>query len=127
MNNPVDENKCPDQIGIGNQIIEIYNPQDYPFGALSNNFYHPITINNKKYDTVTNYVLSELLITEYDKTLMRNSKIVIKNMENKKIIDAIDFLINNRSKMEKLEEIKEGNTQKSPKVRLEFPNVLEDC
>jgi len=41
-------------------IIDLFNPNDNPFGRLSNNSYHPIIINGKKYDTVTNYIYSNI-------------------------------------------------------------------
>ena len=38
--------------------IKLFNPNDQPFGNLSNNSSHEMTINGKKYMTVTNYIYS---------------------------------------------------------------------
>lgn len=44
-------------------IIKIYNPKDTPFGQLSNNSPHSIIINGKRWNTVTNFIFSNLLVT----------------------------------------------------------------
>ena len=46
-----------------NDILKLYNPNDMPFGQLSNNYVSRLNINGKKWQSVTNYVLSNLLIT----------------------------------------------------------------
>ena len=52
--------------------IKLFNPNDKPFGRLSNNSYHPITINGKNYPTVTNYILSNMLSTPIWKQILQN-------------------------------------------------------
>jgi predicted NAD-dependent protein-ADP-ribosyltransferase YbiA (DUF1768 family) len=44
-------------------VIKIYNPKDFPFGPLSNNYVNFMVINGKQYGTVTNYILSNMMIT----------------------------------------------------------------
>jgi len=45
------------------QVIKIYNPKDAPFGQLSNNSLQFMVIDDKRWSTVTNYILSNMLIT----------------------------------------------------------------
>ena len=75
-------------------IIELFNPNDKPFGRLSNNAYHPMVINEKKYDTVTNYIYSSMLTTHMFRVIVQNTKIVVVKGVNTELIEAIDFLIN---------------------------------
>ena len=48
-------------------MIEFFNPNDKPFGALSNQMIVPIEINGKVYQTPDHYVYSELLHNPYHK------------------------------------------------------------
>jgi len=72
----------------------LFNPNDKPFGRLSNNSYHPITINGKKYPTVTNYILSNMLSTPVWKKILQNTEIGGAKGGNNELIKAIDFFIN---------------------------------
>jgi hypothetical protein len=56
-------------------IIRIYNPLSKPFGPLSNNYIHPIVINNKVWLTVTNFILSNMLTTPIYQLALQNSPI----------------------------------------------------
>ena len=51
--------------------IKIFNPRQKPFGMLSNNAYFPITIQGKKYKTVTHYIYSNLLCEGIYQNLVR--------------------------------------------------------
>ena len=82
--------------------IKLFNPNDKPFGRLSNNSYHPITINGKNYPTVTNYIFSNMLVTSTWKTILQNTEISGAKCGNNELIKAIDFFI---------DPIKENNTQ----------------
>ena len=73
-------------------IIELFNPNEKPFGMLSNNSYHPMTINGKKYDTVTNYIFSNMLTTPMFRSVIQNTKIGDVKGLNTELIEAIDFL-----------------------------------
>lgn len=73
--------------------IELFNPNDRPFGALSNNAYHPMTIDGKKYDTVTNYIYSNMLTTPTFRTIVQFAKIKGTSGLNQELMTAIDFLI----------------------------------
>jgi predicted NAD-dependent protein-ADP-ribosyltransferase YbiA (DUF1768 family) len=73
-------------------IIELFNPNEKPFGMLSNNSYHPMTINGKKYDTVTNYIYSNMLTTPMFRSVIQNTKIGEVKGVNTELIEAIDFL-----------------------------------
>ena len=74
--------------------IKLFNPNDKPFGRLSNNSYHPITINGNNYPTVTNYILSNMLITPMWKKILQNTEIGGAKGGNNELIKAIDFFIN---------------------------------
>lgn len=43
--------------------LKIYNPNDFPFGPLSNIASHEMIIDSKRWPTVENYILSNMLIT----------------------------------------------------------------
>ena len=73
-------------------IIDLFNPNDKPFGRLSNNSYHPMIINGKKYDTVTNYIYSNMLTTPILRTMVQNAKIGDVKGINKELMESIDFL-----------------------------------
>jgi predicted NAD-dependent protein-ADP-ribosyltransferase YbiA (DUF1768 family) len=78
-------------------IIELFNPNDKPFGRLSNNSYHPMTIDGKKYDTVTNYIYSNMLTSNTLRNAVQTAKIGVASGVNKELMTAIDFLIVNKS------------------------------
>lgn len=79
-------------------IIELFNPNDKPFGKLSNNAYHPIIIDGKKYDTVTNYIYSNILTTPTLRMLLQNTKISGASGVNQELMNAIDFLLEDNTK-----------------------------
>ena len=74
--------------------IKLFNPNDKPFGRLSNNSYHPITINGKNYPTITNYILSNMLSTPIWKQILQNTEISGAKGGNNELLKAIDFFIN---------------------------------
>ena len=83
-------------------VIRLYNPNDKPFGLLSNNSYHPITIDGKKYSTVTNYIFSNMLINPSNKNLLQNAEITGSSGANQELLTAINYIINLRKpEMEK--------------------------
>jgi predicted NAD-dependent protein-ADP-ribosyltransferase YbiA (DUF1768 family) len=55
--------------------IKIYDAEDFPFGPLSNNFNHEITIDNNNYPTVSNYIYSNMLIKPLYKIMIQNAQI----------------------------------------------------
>lgn len=85
----------------GEQIIKIYNPQEKPFGHLSNNWYYPIRINDKIYPTVTNYILSNMVTTPLYQIILQNAKIMPSNRnidfysKVQKLVDKIEKNQNN--------------------------------
>lgn len=52
-------------------VIKFFNPKEKPFGVLSNNYTHFMTINGKQWRTVTNYVYANLLKTPMFKEQIR--------------------------------------------------------
>lgn len=64
------------------KILTIFNPRDVPFGPLSNNAIYFMNIDNKKWPTVTNYVLSNMLITPMYRNILATAKI---DGNNKKV------------------------------------------
>ena len=74
-------------------IIELFNPNDRPFGGLSNNAYHPMKIDGKNYDTVTNYIYSNMLTTPMIRSVVQHAKIKGTGGENQELMSAIDYLI----------------------------------
>lgn len=51
--------------------IKIYNPNDTPYGKLSNNFIDIMRIDNMLWPTVTNYIYSNLVTTPIYKTILQ--------------------------------------------------------
>ena len=98
--------------------IELFNPNDKPFGKLSNNAYHPMTIDGKKYDTVTNYIYSNMLTTPMLRNIVQNTKIREVRGINNDLMDAIDYLLvgepkkEDRPKPVTKEEIEKANREK---------------
>ncbi len=72
-----DENpEVPLNLTISPDIkIKIYNPSDVPFGMLSNNAMVPMVIDGKVWNTVTNYVYSNLLINPIDRLILQKAPI----------------------------------------------------
>ena len=56
-------------------IINIYNTKDVPFGQLSNNYPHSMVIDDKRWNTVTNYTLSNMLTTPLYKSIIQYADI----------------------------------------------------
>lgn len=58
-----------------NNVIKIYNPLDFPFGHLSNNYIQDLVIEEKRYPSVTNYIFSNMLITPIYKLILQEAPI----------------------------------------------------
>jgi predicted NAD-dependent protein-ADP-ribosyltransferase YbiA (DUF1768 family) len=64
-------------------VIKIFDPRDKPYGKLSNNYVHPMVITKKisidkesteEWNTVSNYIYSNLLRIPVYKNIVKNSK-----------------------------------------------------
>ena len=53
-------------------FLKIYNPNDKPFGPLSNNKVYPMKIDGEMWNTVTNYILTNLLTTPLYRAALRD-------------------------------------------------------
>ena len=53
--------------------LKIYNPDDFPFGALSNIAPHEMQIDSKRWKSVESYIRSNLLITPLYKLNIQNA------------------------------------------------------
>ena len=76
-----------------NETLKIYNPQDIPFGPLSNNYLSPINIDGLFYPTITNYILSNLFIVPMDRMIMQMAP--IKGKPNIDVEEKLKHIINN--------------------------------
>lgn len=74
----------------------IYSPKDIPFGPLSNNYKRRMRLDEKLYETVTNYVYSQLLNTPQYKLSIQKSKIFPRN----KAKNALHIIANVEAKIE---------------------------
>lgn len=72
------------------KVTKLLNPNDKPFGKLSNNAYYPMVINDKKYPTVTNYILTNMLTTPLYRTNIQNASIKGKKKINVELVNTID-------------------------------------
>ena len=55
--------------------VEFFNPNDIPFGELSNNLISDLYIDNKHWKSVTNYVYSNIVHYNLYKNIIHNSKV----------------------------------------------------
>lgn len=72
-------------------VIKLYNPNDMPFGRLSNHSLSYLNINNRVYNTVTNYILSNMLNTPLYRQIIENAPITqpVKNTDIETKVKAI--------------------------------------
>ena len=75
------------------ETVKIYNSNDKLFGKLSNNSYHPITINGKNYSTITNYIFSNMLTKPSLKLILQYTEIKGSGGINPELMNAINQLI----------------------------------
>jgi predicted NAD-dependent protein-ADP-ribosyltransferase YbiA (DUF1768 family)/ubiquitin C-terminal hydrolase len=76
------------------KMIKLMNPNDVPFGMLSNHSTHNMIIDGEEYKTVTNYIYSNMLTTPIYKNVIRNMTINYSSSNaNKNLLKTIDFLI----------------------------------
>lgn len=92
--------------------LKIYNPNDFPFGPLSNIANHEMIINSKRWPTVENYILSNMLITPLYRLALQTAPIKGKtrktNIEEKlkQIVARIKTLQKRNINTEELENIR---------------------
>lgn len=81
--------------------LKLYDPSVLPFGQLSNNYFHTMTVNGKRYPTVTNYILSNTVSVPMHKTILSTTKLS-KNTNTMSNI-VIEFIIDKaiRASMQK--------------------------
>lgn len=70
----IDKTRVP-FVTKSDQTIKIYNPNEQPFGPLSNNYRHVLSVGKKQWSTPTNYILSNMLITPIYRLAIQNAKI----------------------------------------------------
>jgi predicted NAD-dependent protein-ADP-ribosyltransferase YbiA (DUF1768 family) len=56
-------------------VIYIYDNKNIPFGPLSNNYFNYFDLYGKKWTTVTNFILSNMLINETYRAIVQNASI----------------------------------------------------
>lgn len=54
-------------------VLKIFNPNDKPFGILSNNYIHYMEIDNTRWKSVTNYIYSNMLVVPGYATVVKNA------------------------------------------------------
>ena len=57
------------------KVIKIFDPKEKPFGWLSNNYRHYMYLDNNEWQTVTNYIYSNMLRTPMYRQLLRTAKV----------------------------------------------------
>lgn len=80
-----------------NKYIRIYNPNDVPFGPLSNNEEYFMTIDGKRWPTVTNFILANMLLKPSNRNKLQNAKIYGDNKDTD-IEVKINAIVENISK-----------------------------
>ena len=86
-------------------IINVSNSFEKPFGELSNDSYSNLLINGSQYNTVTNYVLSNMVVYGDNKIILKDKKIGSKRKINQPLLDSIDVMMSG-SKEDKTQHIK---------------------
>lgn len=86
----IEENAIP----VSSGIIKIYNPRDFPFGPLSNNYRFDMTIDGKRWATITNYIFSNMLIVPLYKIILQQAPIK-GNTKKTKIDDKVAQIVAN--------------------------------
>lgn len=98
------------------KTIKIFDPKDKPFGWLSNNYKHEMTIDRQIWQTVTNFIYASVLQTPMNKNVIRltsNTKDVkqeflnlyqeeINNVIEKSIMEALPVKFENEQLSELL-------------------------
>lgn len=74
--------------------MNIYDPNDFPFGILSNHALYDTIINGEHWGTVTNFVLSNFMITPTYKLILKNTPIK-GSQKNTNIENKISQIIQN--------------------------------
>lgn len=82
------------------KVIQIYNPNNIPFGKLSNNATHLMTIERKTYPTVTNYILSQMMITPIYRQTLSTARITA-DTRRTVVRDKVNQIIANTEAKEK--------------------------
>lgn len=76
------------------EFIRIHSPHEFPFGPLSNDAMHPMHIDGKRWETVTNYVLSNMLLFPADRAALQYSP--VKGSKKKtNVTDKLNQLVAN--------------------------------
>ena len=55
--------------------VQLYNANAFPFGRLSNNYQDTILIDDTRYQSVTHYILSNMLQTPIYRSIIKRSKL----------------------------------------------------
>jgi len=76
MNNTNNNSNINDNNFNKNNTINVFTTFERPFNVLSNNYPFTMTINSKDYNTVTNYIYSNLLLTPIDKLILQNASVI---------------------------------------------------
>lgn len=107
-------------------VIKIYNPREHPFGPLSNNAVFPVNIGGKLWNTVTNYVYANMLITPIYRLQMQFAQIK-GSVKNTKIDEKVEELVANieakqkrRLLREEVEKIKQTVLQEIAVKRMDI-------
>ena len=81
-------------IPVNSDVLKIYNPNDFPFGPLSNNYLFDMNIDGKRWSTVTNYILSNMINTPLYKLSLQQAQIK-ESVKKTNIEDKIAQVISN--------------------------------
>jgi predicted NAD-dependent protein-ADP-ribosyltransferase YbiA (DUF1768 family) len=94
--------------------IKLFNPKDEPYGPLGNNSRHIMEINEERYQTVTNYIYSNVLIAS------NTQKKLVKNSPIKEVKDNFYFFYQDTINKTLLTSLKKGLIEK-----FKDPNLIE--
>jgi len=55
-------------------LIKLFNSKDKPFGSLSNNYFHEMSIDDQRWKTATNYIYANILKTSSYRNVLKNTQ-----------------------------------------------------
>jgi predicted NAD-dependent protein-ADP-ribosyltransferase YbiA (DUF1768 family) len=109
--------------------LKIYNPNEFPFGPLSNIANHEMIIDSKRWPTVENYILSNMLITPLYRLALQNAPIKGKhhntNIEEKvkQMVARVQTLQRRYLNKEELENIRKNVTDEVAMQKMDIRNL----
>lgn len=103
--------------------IIISDPKDLPYGCLHNDYEYKLLIEDKPYPSVTNYILSNMLLFPQNRIILQNKPITFFETKAGNIEQKVDNYIQNMEKYQGIKINREKNKQLIKQIK---NNILKD-